>query len=65
MLEMVRQQMICIIAPRWSDGLMDFSEYGRRVPRAEDSVRECRGGSVRFHRAVAGKGGLRRTSGRH
>ena len=28
MLKMVRQQMICIIAPRWSDGLMDFSDTG-------------------------------------
>ena len=28
MLKMVRQQMICIIAPRWSDVSMDFSESG-------------------------------------
>ncbi len=65
MLKMVRQQMICIIAPRWSDVLMDFSETGDVYRALQDSVRECRGGSVRVHRAVAGKGGLRRTSGRH
>ena len=32
MLKMVRQQMICIIAPRWSDVLMDFSETGDVYP---------------------------------
>jgi len=31
MLEIVRQQMICIIAPRWSDP-MDFSESGSLYP---------------------------------
>jgi hypothetical protein len=32
MLKMVRQQMICIIAPRWSDVLMDFSNTGDVYP---------------------------------
>ena len=57
MLKMVRQQMICIIAPGWP-GTVDFSKSGRRVPRAGGSLWECRGGSVRFDRAVAGKGGF-------
>ena len=33
MLKIVRQQMICIIAPRWSDGLMDFSDSGTCTAR--------------------------------
>jgi hypothetical protein len=34
MLEMVRQQMICIIAPRWR-GAVDFSESGSMYPALE------------------------------
>jgi hypothetical protein len=35
MLKMVRQQMICIIAPRWSDVFMDFSDTGNVYPTLE------------------------------
>lgn len=40
MLEMVRQQMICIIAPRWNAPMMDFSKTGDMHPALEALFRD-------------------------
>ena len=64
MLKMVRQQMICIIAPRWSDVLMDFSETGDVYPALKslfENVEVVQFASIALLPARADS----RTSGRH